>query len=133
MKKSRIYWLLLVVIVAAMLWRIGPSSPSVTQTEETSAGDASFDRHLEPLIYTKHARCRMGCRSIDESEVKDILYNGRINYTKSDLQGKPDPKYALEGITRDKQHVRIIFAPSRKGMVVITCIDIQEEWACDCR
>ena len=95
--------------------------------------DDSFNRNLTPVIYTKHARCRMGCRNIDESEVMEILHHGKINYNKSDLNGKPDPKYALEGYTHDNQDVRIIFAPSKKGMVVITCIDVKEEWKCDCK
>ena len=91
-----------------------------------------FDRNTAPIIYTKHARCRMDCRRIDESEVKEILQKGTINYTKSDPNDKPDPKYALEGITHDGQEVRIVFAPSKKGMVVITVIDLKEEWQCDC-
>jgi len=94
--------------------------------------EISFDRSLTPLIYTKHARCRMDCRHIDEMEVKDILQNGKINYQKSDPDSKPDPKFALEGITRDHQSVRIIFAPSKRGMVVITCIDLDDEWTCHC-
>ena len=74
----------------------------------------------------------MGCRHIDESEVKEILQKGSINYAKSEPYDKPDPKYALEGITRDGQEVRIVFAPSKKGMVVITVIDLKEEWQCAC-
>lgn len=116
-----------------MVWYVQKPSRSITGREDHPGQEVSFDRRLEPVIYTKHALCRMGCRHIDKDEVKDILYNGTINYSKSDPGGKPDPKYALEGITRDKQYVRIIFAPSKKGMVVITCIDIEGEWSCDCR
>lgn len=91
-----------------------------------------FDRNAGSIIYTKHALCRMGCRKIDEDEVREILKEGRINYGKSEPNDKPDPKYALEGVTRDGQEVRIIFAPSSKGMVVITVIDLKQEWQCDC-
>lgn len=75
----------------------------------------------------------MECRHIDESEVKEILDKGKINYAKSDPASRPDPKYALEGVTRDGQEVRIIFAPAEKGMVVITVIDLQKEWSCNCK
>ena len=92
----------------------------------------SFDRSYSQLVYTKHARCRMACRHIDESEVKEILQVGRINYQKSEPAARPDPKYALEGITHDHQRVRIIFAPSDGKMVVITVIDLEEEWQCNC-
>ncbi|OQP45016.1 hypothetical protein A4H97_33170 [Niastella yeongjuensis] len=92
-----------------------------------------INRHPGHLIYTKHARCRMGCRNIDEAEVEEILEKGRINYRKSEPAGRPDPKYALEGTTHDGQQVRIIFAPAKRGMVVITVIDLDHEWSCDCK
>ena len=92
-----------------------------------------INRHPDRLIYTKHARCRMNCRHIDEAEVQEILQQGRINYRKSEPAGRPDPKYALEGTTRDGQQVRIVFAPAKRGMVVITVIDLGAEWSCDCK
>jgi hypothetical protein len=98
-----------------------------------SAGEDVINRHPGKLIYTKHARCRMGCRHIDEAEVEEILAEGRINYRKSEPAGRPDPKYALEGTTRDGQEVRIIFAPAKRGMVVITVIDLDTEWSCNCK
>ena len=75
----------------------------------------------------------MDCRHIEQSEVEDILKNGKINMGKSEPNDKPDPKYALEGSTKDGQAVRIIFAPSKRGMVVITVIDLGKEWTCDCK
>jgi len=95
--------------------------------------NTGFDRRITNLIFTKHAKCRMECRHIDEAEVREILLNGRINDRKSDPAARPDPKYALEGTTRDGQEVRIIFAPSDRGMVVITVIDLGKEWSCDCK
>lgn len=95
--------------------------------------EEGFDRHPDRLILTKHARCRMGCRHIDESEIREILAKGRVNQRKSEPAGRPDPKYALEGTTRDGQEVRIIIAASPRGMVIVTVIDLENEWKCDCR
>ncbi|PWT96398.1 MAG: hypothetical protein C5B52_15865 [Bacteroidetes bacterium] len=92
-----------------------------------------FVRDASHMIYTKHARCRMDCRHIDETEIKEILENGTINYEKSEPDGKPDPKYAVEGTTRENQRLRIIFAPTNRGMVVITCIDLEKDWYCNCQ
>jgi hypothetical protein len=92
-----------------------------------------IDRNPDHLIYTKHARCRMNCRHIDESEVQEILKVGRINYRKSEPAAHPDPKYAFEGTTHDGQDVRIVFAPSQRGTVVITVIDLDRDWSCNCR
>lgn len=91
-----------------------------------------IDRQAERLIYTRHARCRMGCRHITEVEIREILQNGEINYHKSEPNSRPDPKYALEGYTKEGQHLRVIFAPSDRGLVVITCIELGIEWQCDC-
>ena len=104
------------------------SSPADRHTRQ-----AEFDRTPSRIIYTKHARCRMACRHIDETEVQEILERGRVNDEKSDPASRPDPKYALEGRTHDGQEVRIVFAAADNGMVVITVIDLQKEWSCDCK
>jgi hypothetical protein len=94
--------------------------------------EEGFDRRTAQLTYSKHARCRMECRHIDESEVKEILEKGTVNYSKieTDARGKT---YPLEGTTRDNQRVRIVFAPKEEGLVVVTCIDLDKDWPCDCK
>ena len=84
------------------------------------------------LIYTKHARCRMGCRYISESEVKDMLKSGHINYRKSSLDSQPCPTYAVEGVTKDEQEVRIVFANCDDIAKVITTIDLGNKYECHC-
>jgi hypothetical protein len=93
---------------------------------------APFDRHTAHLIYSKHAKCRMECRHIDESEVKEVLEDGKLNYNKIEESDK-GKSYPLEGITHDKQHVRIVFAPKRENLVVVTVIDLDNDWPCDCK
>ena len=73
----------------------------------------------------------MECRNIDESEVKEILLEGDINFDKIEESSK-GVSYPLEGITRDKQHVRIVFAPHDNKLVVVTVVDLDKEWECDC-
>lgn len=91
-----------------------------------------FNRRTARLIFSKHARCRMDCRHIDESEVREILDKGSINYNKieEDARGK---SYPLEGVTHDNQRVRIVFAPKGDELVVVTCIDLDRDWSCDCK
>ena len=88
-------------------------------------------RHNE-IKLTKHAQCRMDCRQIDESEVKDILAKGAINYNKSDLKDKPCPTYALEGITKDNQRVRVVVGDCNNEAFIITVIDLDHEFECTC-
>ena len=91
-----------------------------------------LNRNISHLILTKHAKCRMDCRDITEDEIKEILHDGNINYMKSDINNERGPTYALEGYSHDHQHLRVIFAPKQDEMVVVTCIDIDKEWHCDC-
>ena len=85
------------------------------------------------LVYSKHAQCRMQCRNISESEVKDILLNGEVNYKKSQVHDKPCPSYALEGKTADGQTIRVVFAECDTVTKVITAIDLgTEKDDCDC-
>jgi hypothetical protein len=107
-----------------------PVNPNTEISIPVITGEA-FNRNAQKIIYSKHARCRMECRHIDESEVLEILKTGKINEAKieEDSRGKT---YPLEGKTHDNQNVRIVFAQKQEEMVVVTVIDLDKEWACDC-
>jgi hypothetical protein len=92
-----------------------------------------FNRDASQIHYSKHARCRMSCRHIDESEVKELLEDGTINYSKSDLnEDACHKRYALEGYSHDNQQLRIIVAECNNVLTVITVIDLGREWPCEC-
>ncbi|HNG62916.1 MAG TPA: DUF4258 domain-containing protein [Ferruginibacter sp.] len=101
-----------------------PGKPEQKQYE-------GFDRNTSHLIFSKHAKCRMDCRHIDEAEVREILKNGVVNEKKIQ-RDKRGMTYPVEGTTRDGQRVRIVFAPKDDGLVVVTVIDLGTEWSCDC-
>lgn len=91
-----------------------------------------INRHPSKIIYSKHARCRMDCRHIDESEVKEILETGTLNSAKIETSEK-GTSYPLEGKTHDGQRVRIVFAPKEDGTtVVVTVIDLDTDFSCSC-
>ena len=95
--------------------------------------EEALNRNVHTIIYSKHARCRMACRNIDESEVKEILAGGQLNTSKIE-ENERGKTYPLEGETHDKQHVRIVFAPKGNDTIeVVTCIDLDTEWPCDCK
>lgn len=98
-------------------------------SQTTSRG---LERNPSVINYSKHAKCRMDCRHIDESEVREILKNGKINYRKSEISKDCNSKYAVEGETHDQQRVRIIFAPCETEVTVVTVIDLNTDWACAC-
>jgi hypothetical protein len=144
-KKASRYAPLIAVVMLLLAWVVvkqcnpggtdpRPRKPTIASERRSGNGRQGFNRRPQQIHYSKHARCRMQCRRISQAEVEEILRNGTINYRKSELGDRPDcrRKYALEGTTTDGQRVRIIFAPCRDEVTVVTVIDLGRDWACDC-
>ena len=128
----------LVLIVVKRCQNTGATDPKKT-TEKKKSDPASkidrnrgFDRRISYIEYTEHAKCRMKCRKISQAEVEEMMQDGKINYNKSDVNANPCPVYALEGVTRDDQRVRIVFGQCDSKTKVITVIDLNTDWTCDC-
>lgn len=105
-----------------------PKDPASNKTDR----DKGFDRRTSYLEYSKHAKCRMQCRKISQAEVEEIMRDGKINYTKSDLQNARCPRYAVEGVTDDRQRVRIVYAQCNESTTVVTVIDLENDFKCSC-
>jgi hypothetical protein len=126
-------WLLSVYLIFSICTTCHTSSVEPVKTDVTTRDikNDPFDRHSR-LIFTRHARCRMDCRHITSQEIQEILDNGTINYAKSEPKSRPDPRFALEGYTAEQQHLRIIIAPEKGKLIIITCIELGVEWSCQC-
>lgn len=137
--------LILVIILALVLFTVrrcqdgqdtNPANTTSRTPKEKESGSVNrekgFDRRISYLDYSNHAKCRMQCRKISQSEVEQIMQGGKINYNKSDIQNTRCPRYAVEGITSDEQQVRIVFAQCNDKTTVVTVIDLDTEWTCHC-
>jgi len=104
---------------------------SIEITTNGVPGGEGFQRNPEKITYTKHARCRMDCRHINEAEVKEILQNGKVNVNKieEDNRGRT---YPLEGKTTGDKYLRIVVAPKKNETVIVTVIDLDADLPCDC-
>jgi len=105
-----------------------PKDPATNKTDR----DKGFDRRISLIEYSNHARCRMQCRHISQVEVEETMQEGKINYDKSDLQNTRCPRYAVETVTRDNQRVRIVYAQCNRSTTIVTVIDLDTEFDCDC-
>jgi len=136
--------IILVFALAALVFIIrqckderGTNDNTKSKNTTTTNRDKGFDRRISYLEYSKHANCRMQCRRISQAEVEEIMQEGKVNYNKSDLQSRSPsgtrcPRYAVEGITHDNQKTRIVFAQCNDKTTVVTVIDLDTEWSCDC-
>lgn len=106
----------------------GPKDPAGNNTDR----DKGFDRRTALLEYSNHAKCRMQCRNISQAEVEEVMKDGKINYTKSDIQNARCPRYAVEGVTNDNQRVRIVYAQCNVATTVVTVIDLESDYTCSC-
>lgn len=138
--KKALPLILLAVLAVGLFFikRCRHGSPSLSKDKPASSTttdvnrDRGFDRRVSYLQYSNHARCRMDCRHITEGEVQETMRDGTINYRKSDVKNSRCPRYALEDQTKDGQHVRIVFAQCDNYTEVVTVIDLDTEWTCDC-
>ncbi len=105
----------------------------IEKTANAVNSNEGFSRAPDSIIYTKHSRCRMECRHITEEEVKEILQTGEVvaNKVEEDSRGKT---YPIDGRTKEDKMVRIVVAPKRNNLVIVTVIDLDNDWPCgDCK
>lgn len=76
----------------------------------------------------------MSCRHISEADIREVLREGHINEAKSKQEPGRCPAYAIED-ERNSDHIRlrIVFAKCEDEVKVVTCIDRDDEFACDCK
>lgn len=113
------------------------STPTPTQQPHKAPSKTQKTTRLQyqgkNISITRHAECRMDCRHIDAQEVAEVIAQRRINTRKSDPQGRPCPTIALEGKTHDGQEVRVILAECTEKVKLVTVIDLENKYQCNCK
>lgn len=102
-------------------------------TDETEPGNQRLTYDGKELILTRHAKCRMDCREISQAEVREVIKEGKENKRKSNPNDARCPTIALEDWTEDGQRVRIIVANCDNVAKLVTVIDLENEYRCDCK
>ena len=87
----------------------------------------------QTLEYTQKAECEMLCRKIDHEEINQLLQDGDINFSESNVQNKPFPTYSVGGTTKDGKEIKIIIADCDTISKVVTAIDLKlKKDTCNC-
>lgn len=90
--------------------------------------------HVNELVYSNHARCRMDCRQVTEALVQDVYLHGEVNCDKSGEQ-KGEMRYALESKDPASQdRIRLVIAEDTDDNehVVVTVIRLDKKFDCYC-
>lgn len=140
MKNSLIKQLvpILAILVATggyYLRKGGSTTPEQALETQAIPGNITRDELVwagKPVTVTKHGHCRMDCREIDAYEVQQVLLKGKKNAAKSKPDDKPCPSTALEGVTRDGQRVRVVVSDCGSTAKLVTVIDLETDFKCDC-
>jgi hypothetical protein len=76
----------------------------------------------------------MDCRHISEADIREVLREGHVNEAKSKQEPGKCPAYAIEdNRNSDGIRLRIVFAKCDHEVKVVTCIDRDDEFPCDCK
>ncbi len=124
MKSSNVFFtLFLIIIILAIV---------IARMRHEPRSKELFNRHPYHLDYSHHALCRMQCRHISQTDIKEVMEKGIINLNKTNLNAHPCPVIALQGYTPDGRDLRIIFAQCTEDTKVITCYNLDEDPICHC-
>lgn len=123
---------MILIIAVAGLWFIKRQPKGRVTADRATEAYTALRTGNKKLIYSAHAKCRMACRQISPSEVREALDEGTVNFSKIE-ENEKGISYPLEDTTGDGQHIRVVFAPKQKQIVVVTAIDLEKDWPCDCQ
>lgn len=124
------YLVLSLILGALLLLYLTQSGAYLLNKNNTGESPIRFEKNVN-IEYTRHAKCRMECRDIDKNEIQQILQKGSINYEKVGVTSK-GKTYPVEGITNSGQKIRVVVALHQAKIVIITVIDLEKEWFCNC-
>ena len=89
--------------------------------EKEIVKDKFIDIRKKEIKLTKHARCRMDCRSITTGDIKTVLQRGKIVPKKSKLSTKPY-RYCFEAMVKGRK-LHVIFVDYPQYVRIITVIN----------
>ena len=124
--RNKVFGLTLLAILFLLVQIFQPSPPIGESSED-------INQRRNPISLTKHARCRMHCRSINLAEVEEAITFGEVNQRKSNNSASPCPVIAKEIRTRiDGQKIRVVYGACEQETKIITVIDLGEDHPCSC-
>jgi hypothetical protein len=121
---TRLFWSAALVVLLACDTTPTAVSPALPADSTLAA------LQRQPLDYTRHARCRMDCRHINEAAVAHVLAHGTLDPARTRTDGSC-PSHAVEA-AHGGRDLRVVFAGCPTQTRVVTVIDLDTDWTCTC-
>jgi hypothetical protein len=92
----------------------------------------TFNRNPSRIEYAQLALCRMACYHFSANDITEILKNGEVNFSKSDIHARPCPIFAIRGITKKGKILGLLVAQCGRIAKIKSCDNMTVMNQCDC-
>jgi len=99
---------------------VGPESIILTKIKE---GNAQI---------SKHAKCKMECLGISTADIKELVDNGDVDFSASDVHGKPCKSYIINNEVEAAKAVQATFQFC-DTMIVLNDLQSRIKQECNCQ
>ena len=108
-----------------------PTTPPAPSQEAAPSDPLLAGMAAQPLEFSRHARCRMQCRHVATAEIESALRTGTIDPSRTRTDGRCD-SHAVHSTGSEGERLRVVFAACETETLVVTVIDLDTDWPCDC-
>jgi len=84
------------------------------------------------ITYSDKAICLMNCSNISKQAIGEILAEGEVIFSKSEVHAEPCPSYLLEGETKGGRFLGVVFTKCDSVAEVTSSFVLDEERNCEC-
>lgn len=92
----------------------------------------TLQRNPYRIEYSQLALCRMNCWNITANEITELIKNGEINISASDIKNKPCPLFVVQGLTKKNRNLYAEIIQCGRVAKVANCSYLNPETGCPC-
>jgi hypothetical protein len=92
----------------------------------------ALQRNPSRIEYSQLALCRMDCRNINANDITELIKNGEVNFSESDIKNKPCPLFIVQGLTKKNMSLRLEIIQCGRVAKVIRCSYPGMDYSCNC-
>lgn len=89
--------------------------------------------YTQPIEFLNDSSCKLQCRGITENEIKEVLKNGNVDYSRSNVHAKPFARYTVEGSSNNGKLICVLADDCDTITKIISAIEVNNKTdTCKC-